>query len=303
MTSLPTDPTAPPESATLAAVLEQSRDVKNRVHACAAELGAANAIVKETIAEGATELAADVALTNGERVESQVRQCADDLHDVNATLARGVANLMETELALERARTSLARTEVALEDARREEQVARHDAMHDSLTGLPNRAHFDSRLEQAIASAKRHGSTVAVLFFDLDGFKRINDTHGHAAGDGVLREVARRLALHRREEEAVCRNGGDEFLCFLLNPKGHSNIERIAREIIASVRKPIELDGLSIVVGVSIGISVFPANGSTGESLIRDADAAMYSAKREIARGWTLSETAQLDESPSRIDA
>lgn len=137
------------------------------------------------------------------------------------------------------------------------------------------------------------------MFFDIDGFKQINDVHGHAVGDGVLREVASRLTRQCREEDAVCRNGGDEFLCFLMNPKGNPNIQRIAQKILMKVREPIALGNLTLSAEVSIGISVYPKNGLTGEHLIRDADSAMYAAKREATSGWMLSETAQLDESIS----
>jgi diguanylate cyclase (GGDEF)-like protein len=287
------------ESTALESALVQSQDVKVRVQACAADIGTTNNIVKQTLAEGETQVAADVALSNSERVEADVRGCADDLHGVNATLARGVAALEHTEKALARSRTALAQTELELRDARKDEQAARYEALHDKLTGMPNRAHFDTRLEQAMASAKRHGLTLAVMFFDIDGFKQINDVHGHAVGDGVLREVASRLAQQCREEDAVCRNGGDEFLCFLMNPKGDPNIRRVAQQMVMKVREPIELGNLTLSVDVSIGISVYPKNGATGEHLIQDADAAMYSAKRNAACGWMLSETAQFDEAIS----
>lgn len=285
------------ESTALGSALAKSEDVKDRVQACASDIGTTNDTVKQTLAEGATKKAAAVALRSGERVEAKVRGCAEDLHGVNTTLARGVEDLEHAEKALAKSRDALARTELELRDARNDEQAARHEALHDKLTGLPNRAHFDTRLEQAIASAKRHRLTLAVMFFDIDDFKQINDVHGHAVGDGVLREVASRLAGQCREEDAVCRNGGDEFLCFLMNPKGHSNIERIAQKLITKVHEPIALGALTLSVEVSIGISVYPKNGVSGEHLIQDADAAMYAAKREATSGWMMSETAQLDES------
>ena len=297
MNTMSTDPAiAARESTALASALAQSRSVKDRVLACAADIGTTNTIVKQTLAEGATQAAADVALTSSERVEAEVRECAEDLQGVNTTLARSVADLKHTEQALAKSRSALARTELELRDARKDEQAARHQALHDQLTGLPNRAHFDTRLEQAIASAKRHRLTLAVMFFDIDDFKQINDVHGHAIGDGVLREVASRLTRLCRDEDAVCRNGGDEFLCCVMNPKGQANIQRIAQKILSKLREPIELDSLTLSVDVSIGISVYPANGVSGEQLIQDADAAMYSAKREATSGWMMSETAQLDE-------
>jgi diguanylate cyclase (GGDEF)-like protein len=150
------------------------------------------------------------------------------------------------------------------------------------MTGLPNRDLFDDRLTHAIALAKRHAWTLAVMFLDLDRFKCINDKHGHAVGDGVLKEVAKRLVQHIREEDTVCRNGGDEFLYLSMNPQGSENIERIAGKLLNTIGQPIDLGELQPVVGASIGIAVYPDNGTTGEQLIRNADAAMYGAKKSL---------------------
>lgn len=122
--------------------------------------------------------------------------------------------------------------------------------------------------------------TLAVLFLDLDGFKEINDTHGHAAGDSVLKEVARRLSLRARDEDTVCRNGGDEFLYLLVNPQGRENIERIAALVSANIARPITVGSSQRVVNASIGVAVYPADGATGDELIKAADTAMYRAKR-----------------------
>jgi two-component system, cell cycle response regulator len=155
-----------------------------------------------------------------------------------------------------------------------------HRALHDATTGLPTRELFDDRVTHAIALAKRHAWTLAVMFLDLNRFKLINDTHGHAVGDGVLKEVAKRLLRHCREEDTVCRNGGDEFLYLLINPQGTVNIERIARALWEAIGQPIDMGELQPVVEASIGIAVYPENGTTGEQLIRNADTAMYRAKR-----------------------
>jgi diguanylate cyclase (GGDEF)-like protein len=161
-------------------------------------------------------------------------------------------------------------------------KVLEQMALHDCMTGLPNRGLFDDRLVHAIAMAKRHAWTLAVMFLDLDGFKCINDTRGHAVGDGVLKEVAKRLLQHSRDEDTVCRNGGDEFLYLLMNPQGGENIERIAGTLLKSIGQPIDMGNLQAVVTASIGIAVYPDNGSTGEQLIRNADAAMYRAKKRL---------------------
>jgi diguanylate cyclase (GGDEF)-like protein len=166
-------------------------------------------------------------------------------------------------------------------------EVLEHRTLHDSTTGLPNRDLFDDRLMHAIALAKRHAWALAVMFLDLDRFKCINDTHGHAVGDGVLREVAKRLSKHTRDEDTVCRNGGDEFLYLLINPQGSENIERIADALLKTIGQPIDMGDLQPVIKASIGIAVYPENGETGEQLITNADAAMYRAKKSMI-GYTF---------------
>jgi two-component system cell cycle response regulator len=155
-------------------------------------------------------------------------------------------------------------------------------ALYDSMTGLPNRGLFDDRLAHAIALATRHAWTLAVMFLDLDRFKSINDTHGHAVGDGVLKEVAKRLLQHARDEDTVCRNGGDEFLYVLMDPRGDENIQRIADSLVKTIGQPIDMGELQPAVKASIGIAVYPDHGATGEQLIRNADAAMYRAKTRM---------------------
>jgi two-component system, cell cycle response regulator len=152
-------------------------------------------------------------------------------------------------------------------------------ALYDSMTGLPNRGLFDDRLAHAIALATRHAWTLAVMFLDLDSFKSINDTHGHAVGDGVLKEVAKRLLQHARDEDTVCRNGGDEFLYVLMNPRGGENIQRIVESLMKTIGLPIDIGELQPVIKASIGIAIYPDNGTSGEELIRNADTAMYRAK------------------------
>ena len=159
-------------------------------------------------------------------------------------------------------------------------KVLEQKTLHDATTGLPNRILFNDRLTHAIALAKRHTWTLAVLFLDLDHFKSINDTHGHAAGDEVLKGVAKRLIEHARGEDTVCRNGGDEFLYLMMDPRGSQNIERIAGALLKAIGQPIDIGNLQPVVNVSIGIAVYPDDGTTEEQLIKNADAAMYRAKK-----------------------
>ena len=263
--------------------LEQNVDAKAKVEEAAGDLALANESVKKQIAEGATSVSAHQALANTEKVESKVQECVADLQEVNETLSQGIDNLKRTEIALTKTRKALADTEVALATAQEEEKKANLRALHDSTTGLPNRDLFDDRLAHAISLAERHNWTLAVMFFDLDRFKNINDSHGHAAGDRVLKEVAKRLLHHARDEDTVCRYGGDEFLYLLVNPQGSENIERIACAILKNIALPIEMGDQQLVINTSIGIAIFPDNGATGEQLIRNADTAMYRAKERMS--------------------
>ena len=260
--------------------LDQSHDVMVEVEACADDLALANDAAKVQIADGATTLPAAQALQEGLAVEKRVQACADDLQQVTENLARGVDEVKAVEQALNRSRAELAASETALAVSRQAERAASQLAMHDQKTGLPNRSLFDDRLAQAIAGAERHGWMLAVMFLDLDRFKLINDTHGHAAGDSVLSVVAERLMRHARDEDTVCRNGGDEFLYLLINPTDRQNVARIAGLVRQAIERPIGVGELQFVITPSIGIALYPDDGTVGHSLIANADAAMYRAKK-----------------------
>ena len=162
---------------------------------------------------------------------------------------------------------------------RAELEDARRLALHDALTGLPNRMLFHERLEYALRQARRHTWTPAVLFIDLDDFKVINDTHGHEAGDAVLMTVARCLQGAVRGEDTVCRYGGDEFACLLLNVTSVDDVMRLASGLARRLSKACDADAKIIGIGASIGIAVYPEHGRTAEALLRHADSAMYQAK------------------------
>ena len=155
-----------------------------------------------------------------------------------------------------------------------------HLAHHDPMTNLPNRTLLAERLTHAIAVAKRAQTEVIVLYLDLDRFKLINDTRGHAAGDRVLAVTGERIADALRAGDTASRVGGDEFV--LVCATAHAGIEaaRIAARLLHAIGQPIALDDDSVSVGASIGISMYPADGTTGEELIRKADSAMYAAKQ-----------------------
>lgn len=156
----------------------------------------------------------------------------------------------------------------------------RHLAYHDSLTGLPNRRLLADRLEQAIAQARRRGGLVALMLLDLDDFKVINDTDGHAVGDAVLATIAHRLRLAVREADTVARLGGDEFVVLLPEVESCEAASEVARKVIDAVREPVQSDNREYLLGVSIGIAFFPTDGEGADRLLQRADAAMYLAKQ-----------------------
>lgn len=161
-----------------------------------------------------------------------------------------------------------------------EERLA-YLAHHDTLTGLPNRLRFLASLEQTLRRAERHGQCAAVMFLDLDRFKAINDTLGHAGGDMVLKIVAERLRDSVRDEDTVARLAGDEFVVVLEEIGGPADAREPAEKIIQAIRQPMVLEDQQITTSTSIGISVYPHDGRDSEALIRAADAAMYQAKQE----------------------
>ncbi|MBF0093604.1 MAG: diguanylate cyclase [Alphaproteobacteria bacterium] len=166
-------------------------------------------------------------------------------------------------------------------EQRQKEDRIRHRAFHDALTGLPNRALLEDRLNQSVARARRHDGGLAVLFLDLDGFKPINDRYGHHAGDELLRQVAVRLKDCVREVDTVARIGGDEFVVLLTDVTDCAGAGRAARMILDAFRQPFALDATIVSVGCSIGVAVFPLDGDDPASLLDNADAAMYEAKRD----------------------
>lgn len=169
-----------------------------------------------------------------------------------------------------------------------------HQANHDSLTGLPNRAYFEQRLQAALLQAQRDAGIFAVLFLDNDHFKQVNDTHGHEVGDALLVTVAHRIRTQLRESDLVARLGGDEFAVLLAPVRGVEDATRIADKIIHAVVSPLVLEsGERLQPSVSIGVAVYPIHGQDMVALMRSADAAMYRAK---ARCRGTRHVAEVDE-------
>ena len=184
---------------------------------------------------------------------------------------------------------------IAIERQRAEQRI-RHMAHHDELTGLPNRALLNDRLGQALAVARRSGRPLGLMFLDLDGFKDINDSLGHAVGDRLLRSVADRLRGLVREGDTVARLGGDEFVVMLVNLTRADDALAIARSIAQALARPHAVDEHRLHVTASIGVAAFPDDGDSATALLQHADVAMYRAKaqgRDAVQGYTRDMSVQ----------
>ena len=173
------------------------------------------------------------------------------------------------------------------ERKRAEEQI-KSLAYHDALTGLPNRRLFQDRLSVAVAQAHRNGQRLAVLYLDLDRFKPVNDSLGHAAGDRLIQDVAERLRTCLREGDTVARLGGDEFTLLLPGVSQVVDAARVAEKVLDTLRVPFQIEGREIFATASIGISLYPEDGHDVETLVKNADAAMYRAKQQGRDNYQL---------------
>jgi len=173
---------------------------------------------------------------------------------------------------------------------------AQYLAFHDSLTGLPNRALFEDRLALALA---RREATVAVLLLDLDRFKIVNDTMGHQAGDALIRDFGTRLVSLTRECDTIARLGGDEFAILIENAE-LAELRNLATRIVEDIRRPFEICGVEVLVGVSVGIAVSPPSGVAPLELVRRSDIALYQAKVGGRNAYRLfsQDMDTLDEQP-----
>lgn len=181
-------------------------------------------------------------------------------------------------------RSGYRKLQQAITIRRKAEDIIRHQAHHDILTNLPNRRLFLERLHQSLAQARRHGHLGAVLFLDLDNFKPVNDSLGHAIGDELLLEVAERLQNCIREEDTAARLGGDEFVILLVELNHHldpsiQQAQFVAEKIRETLSLPFSIQGHDIRITPSIGVSIFPKNGDDIDALLKQADTAMYHAK------------------------
>jgi len=178
------------------------------------------------------------------------------------------------------------RIAVALAAAKREEKLT-YQANYDNLTGLPNRQHLMDRFNQAISTAEYENKSIAFLFIDLDRFKIINDSHGHATGDKLLIAAADRIRSIVHNTDIVARYGGDEFAALITNIKEAKDVENIVKRIISKLSEVFHIDNYEQVIGASVGISIYPKDGDNWEDLLQKADIAMYKAKQK-SRGTHL---------------
>jgi len=163
-------------------------------------------------------------------------------------------------------------------------------ALNDPLTGLANRRLLTDRMSMALVHARRNKSAMAVVYLDLDGFKQINDTFGHDAGDILLKTVAGRLAATVREEDTVARLGGDEFIVVLWHVSGNDVAATVASKVIEAVSQPYEIGGHTVSITISAGVGVYPVHGEDADTLMKSADLALYEAKRAGKNVFRVSE-------------
>jgi len=189
--------------------------------------------------------------------------------------------------------------EQEINERRALEKQLTHLAFHDSLTGLPNRSLFVDRLQRAIAEAERKKESVVVMFIDLDDFKKVNDSFGHHVGDKVIQAAALQLKKCLRDIDSIARMGGDEFTLLVPHVGEQEDIEIIARRLIESLDDPIVIEGTEFRMSISIGISIYPNDANSEDSLLRNADTAMYFAKHTRGPSYTFYDS-EMGTSPSK---
>ena len=181
------------------------------------------------------------------------------------------------------------------DEAREHAKLLESMALEDPLTGLANRRLLPERVWMAIAHARRNKSAMAVVYLDLDGFKEVNDTLGHTAGDELLKKVAERLLGAVREEDTVARLGGDEFMIALWHVNGSDDTGKVAEKLIDVVAEPYEIDGTPVTITISAGASIYPAHGEDADALMKSADVALYAAKRAGKNTYRIASNAGAD--------
>ena len=238
------------------------------------DLASVNAVLQKKVSERVPLEKGERALTQSDAVELKVQEAAAELVAVNDALAVEIDERHHLE-------DQLSASNAALLKSRAEEARSRSSALHDAITGLPNLTLFNDRLRTGLIQAKRHSWRLAVMFIDLDGFKAVNDTRGHGAGDQVLKLIGQRVQSNVRGSDTVSRRSGDEFLFLMLEAKDDANVAALARKIEETIAEPCDVGGIQLAVSASIGIAIYPDDGHTAKELLENADTAMYASKRD----------------------
>lgn len=239
-----------------------------------------------------TAVESEVLKTYNEQLVTKLKERSQALETARVRLVEGNEDLRRANEALEK--------DVS-ESKRRGDEVEQL-ALHDPLTGLPNRLLFNDRLAMALSQARRHQRKVATFFMDLDNFKSINDSLGHTIGDQVLRMVADRLRTCVREEDTLARFGGDEFILLVTGIASESDVATVSKKILETIRAPFLLDGRKVSITLSLGVSIFPMDGQSPELLVRNADVAMYRSKRRGRNTYELFTPQTSASSPARLN-
>ncbi len=273
----------------LAAVVQQADALGTLVIRLVAAMCAVGVLLAMLVARAVTRPINTLSQAVEAFTEShQIAPLPEQRHDEIGVLARSVRRMQEQ---IQQQMDALNRSHVELE----------HLVRHDPLTGLPNRRFFQERLDDALARAQRGVERFALLFIDVDDFKQINDRWGHDGGDAVLKVVAQRLRTTTRKVDTVARLGGDEFVVLLDNPAHREDIVHIAEKLLDCVRSPIVHQGQEIQVGFSIGISQYPEDGLTADSLMVSADKAMYATKMAGRNGFRFSVNLRTPSKPAPL--
>ena len=214
------------------------------------------------------------------KTRNELLDCVAALDKLQGALQQEVGRRQRLDHALLEAQTALAQARAQLQCTQAGERLARHLATHDPLTTLPNRRSFRERLDGALSPEPSERQALAVMYIDLDGFKPINDRHGHGIGDEVLRIVALRLIHALRAKDMVSRLGGDAFACLVADWQDRDQLSRLGRRIFGAVAAPLSMGNVRVTVSPSIGIAMYPSHGLDPEQLMYSADAAMFRAKR-----------------------
>ncbi len=278
------------EEASLNHVLVQSKEIKTKVGEAAEQISSVNVVLKKTEKDSHSDLTIEEAIVQNEEAEQKITKAERDLHKVNDELAKQVVKTIDIELELKKTKNALSDVLADLSKSQLKEKDALHIALHDALTGLPNRLQLEQRLDHGLTQARRYGWKLAVLFIDLDKFKNINDSYGHDIGDKLLITVANRLQAFVRGEDMVSRWGGDEFICILLNINQESDAVSIANKMVEQISQECNFDGTVVSITATIGIALCPRDGETAEVLFKQVDRAMYRSKGTPRRVTLFSE-------------